>query len=97
MKAVYHRHAVRDLRQILDYYEVESGERLADRFFENLLATVAKALANPRYFPPLDETVRRANLRDFPYHVLYEEKPWGIKVLVVRHHQRHPRYGRGRR
>jgi plasmid stabilization system protein ParE len=93
MKVIYHRSAVRDVRQILDHYESEAGSQLADRFFNDLLSCVAKALSNPRYFPPLGEFVRRANLPEFPYHFLYEEKPWGIKVMVVRHHRRNPRYG----
>ena len=93
MKVVYHRAAVRDVRQILDHYEAEAGVQLADRFFHELLETIAKALSNPRHFPPLGGSIRRANLRSFPYHVLYEEKSWGIKVMVVRHHRRNPWYG----
>ncbi len=93
MKTVYHRLAVRDVRQILDYYESEAGSPLADRFFADLLSTAAKARENPRHFPPLGGAVRRANLADFPYHFLYEKKSWGIKVLVVRHYRRDPRYG----
>ncbi|MEY4246259.1 MAG: hypothetical protein RLZZ245_3844 [Verrucomicrobiota bacterium] len=93
MKVIYHRSAVHDVRQILEHYESEAGPKLADRFFSNLQETIAKALSNPRHFPPLGETVRRANLPDFPYHFLYEEKPWGIKLMVVRHHRRNPRYG----
>lgn len=59
MKVIYHRSAVRDVRQILDHYESEAGPQLADRFFNDLLATIAKALSNPRHFPPLGEVVRR--------------------------------------
>jgi len=97
MKLVYHRLAVRDVRQILDHYESEAGSHLADRFFNDLLATIAKALGTPRHFPPLGEVMRRANLQDFPYHFLYEENPWGIKVVEVRHHRRNPAYGMRRR
>lgn len=93
MKVAYHRLAVRDARQILDYYETEAGAELADRFFQELLTSVRKALANPRHYPPIGKTLRRANLADFPYHFLFQEKPWGIKVLVLRHHHRSPRYG----
>lgn len=93
MKVIYHRLAVRDVRQIVDYYESEAGPLLADRFFTDLLSTISKALADPRHFPPLGETIRRANLADFPFHFLYDEKSWGIRVVVVRHHRRHPRYG----
>lgn len=93
MKVVYHRLAVRDVRQILEHYEIEAETQLADRFLNDLLAMIGEALANPRRYPPLGELVRRANLTGFPYHVLYEERPWGIKVMVVRHHRRSPQYG----
>ena len=96
MKVVYHRLVPREVRAIPDYYEAKSGAQLADRFFIDFLETVAKAGANPRHFPPLGAVMRRANLTEFPYHFLYEERPWGIKVTVVRHHRRNPRYGRRR-
>jgi hypothetical protein len=32
MRVSYHRFAVRDVRQVLDHYEAEAGEHLADRF-----------------------------------------------------------------
>jgi toxin ParE1/3/4 len=97
MKLIYHRLAVRDVRQILDHYENEAGPRLGDRFFSDLLATLGKALANPGHNPPLGDNFRRANLADFPYHILYEMKSWGIKVVVVRHHRRRPDFGLRRR
>jgi plasmid stabilization system protein ParE len=93
MKVIYHRSAARDVRQILDHYESEAGSQLADRFFKDLLGTVTKALSNPLHFPPISEWMRRANLPDFPYHFLYEAKPWGIKVMVVRHDRRNPHFG----
>ena len=97
MKIAYHRLAVRDVRQILDHYESEAGTALADRLFEELLATVEKALANPTHFPPVDGLVRRANLADFPYHFLFFETLWGINVTVVRHPRRNPDFGRHRK
>jgi len=94
MMLLYHRLAVRDVREILDYYEGEAGKHLADRFFDELLGVIRQIQANPRYFSPLNGTVlRKANLSNFPYHVLYEERDWGIKVLIIRHHRRSPRYG----
>ena len=66
MKVIYHRLAVRDACETLDHYEWEAGQALADRFFADLLATLAQALANLNHFPPLGETLRRANLTDPP-------------------------------
>ena len=55
MKTVYHRLAVRDVRQILDHYESEAGRPLADRFFSDFLLTVggqgpdsASVVSSPR-------------------------------------------------
>jgi hypothetical protein len=48
---------------------------LADRFFEEFQAIIDKIQANSRHFPPLPDTgLRRANLTNFPYNVLYEER-----------------------
>jgi len=94
MKLIYHRLAARDVREVFDYYEREAGRHLADRFFDDLMGTIGKIQTNPKHFPPVTGTaLRRANLHSFPFHVLYEEKPWGIKVMIVRHHRRSPRYG----
>lgn len=96
MKVVYHRSAAREVRQILDHYHGEAGPQLADRFFKDLLGTISKAISNPMHFPPIHESLRRANLTEFPYHFPYEERTWGIKVMVVRHHRPNPRYGQDR-
>lgn len=98
MKVVYHRLAALDVREILYHYAAEVGRHLADRFFAEFLALIERMRASPRRFPPMgDSGLRRANLPNFPYHILYEERLWGIKVMVVRHHRRSPRYGLRRR
>jgi len=75
MKLIYHRLAVRDVREVLDYYEDEAGSHLTDRFFADFLAIIDKIRANPQHFPPLADTgLRRANLISFPYHILYEDR-----------------------
>lgn len=94
MKLVYHRLAVQDVHEVLDHYVSESGSHLADRFFESLLTVIEKIQANPHHFSYLGDTrLRRAQVTNFPYHVLYDVRPWGIKIMVVRHFRRRPRYG----
>jgi plasmid stabilization system protein ParE len=95
-KVIFHRLIRKDLDGVLSYYERESGRALADRFFETFLEVVEKALADPRHFH-LAGVLRRANLPGFPYHFLYREKPFGIRVLVLRHDRRHPDFGLRRR
>jgi plasmid stabilization system protein ParE len=98
MRVIYHRLAVRDVREIIEYYEREAGGHLADRFFDELIAIIKRIQDNPGLFPPLDGAgLRRGNLTTFPYHILYEELSHFIKVMVVRHHRRNPNYGRRRR
>jgi plasmid stabilization system protein ParE len=98
MRLIYHRLAVREVREVLDYYESVADKQLADRFFEEFLEMIRQIQAHPRKFPPQVGTpLRRANLANFPYHVLYEETLVGIKVMVVRHHRRDPRHGLRRR
>ena len=45
MQVIYHRLFVRDLRVALDYYELEGGSKLADRFFADVEEAVAKIIS----------------------------------------------------
>jgi plasmid stabilization system protein ParE len=94
MAKVIFNHLVRkDLHEVLSFYEQEGSSALADRFFEIFTQVATRASENPRFFPPVTDHLRRANLPDFPYHILFREKPWGIRVLVLRHDRRHPNFG----
>lgn len=93
MEVVHHRLIKKDLREALTYYDREGGEKLGDRFFEEAEATVDRILANPRHFHFLSETLRKASLKNFPYHFLFEENSARVKILVLRHDKRHPSYG----
>ncbi|HRZ35425.1 MAG TPA: type II toxin-antitoxin system RelE/ParE family toxin [Candidatus Paceibacterota bacterium] len=77
------------------YYDI--SPRLAGEFDVELKATIAKAAENPLRFHPTGEGFRRANLKRFPYHFLYDVQPARIRILVVRHHRRHPDFGLDRR
>ena len=92
-KIIFHRLIRKDLEGVLSYYERESGSELATRFFETFVEVAQKALRDPRYFHLAEGVLRRANLPGFPYHFLYREKPFGIRVLVLRHDRRHPDFG----
>jgi plasmid stabilization system protein ParE len=97
MKLTYHRLAASDVRQILEHFEAEAGAHLVARFLEALQATLGKAVLNPNRFPPLGDGLSRANLDGFSYHVIYEPALDGIRILIVRHHRRDPRFGLDRR
>ncbi len=75
MEVIYHRLLQKDLRAALAYYDAEGGEKLSDRFFQDAEDTAARVIANPRGFHYIEEGYRRrASLRSFPYHLIYEER-----------------------
>jgi hypothetical protein len=43
----------------------------------------------PLRFTPLDEKRKRCDLKDFPYHIVFEIERARILITVVRHHKRH--------
>ena len=95
MEVTYHPLVERDVLGILRYYH-DISPRLAAEFQGELSAKVDNAAQNPLRFPPTAQGFRRANLKKFPYHFLYEPHPGSIRVMIVRHNKRHPRFGTGR-
>ena len=93
MDLPFHRLVQQDLRTVLDYYRTVGGDALADRFFAELTALVKQVAAHPASFHPVSGGLRRANMASFPYHLLYRERPRAVRVLILRHHRRHPATG----
>lgn len=95
MRVVYHPAVQRDVNRILRYYD-RISPRLGDAFWAELLTTIQVAAGSPGRFHPVEQGRHQANLKRFPYHLLYRVMAQGIRVLVVRHHERHSSYGRRR-
>ena len=88
---IYHPLVKRDVSEALKYY-AEISPRLADEFEYEVRLIVSQAASNPLRFHSTERGFRRANLRRFPYHVLYEAHENFIRVMHVRHNKRHPDY-----
>lgn len=97
MDVIYHRLINHDLRTALDYYESEGGEKLADRFFEDVEAAVERIVENPKLSHFVEGNLRRSPLKVFPYQFPYRETGAMIRFLVLRHDRRHPGFGLRRR
>ena len=97
MEIIYHRLFQRDINGAVRYYDGEGGSTLGDRFFADLEATVKRVIADPKRFHFIAEGYRRAQLRVFPYHVIFEESSIQLRFLILRHDKRHPSYGMRRR
>jgi toxin ParE1/3/4 len=96
MPLIFHPLVQNDLRTILRFYEEEGGSRLADRFFAELEMTIFTIAHEPTRFYFIAPRLRRANLPRFPYHLLFREDAAGVRILVLRHHQRRPDFGSAR-
>jgi plasmid stabilization system protein ParE len=70
-------------------YERER-EGLGFRFEAQVNTVFARLLDNPFQFPGIEQDVRRALVRDFPYAVFFMTDADLITVLAVLHLRRHP-------
>lgn len=96
MNVIYHPGVQQDVSAVLDYYDQVAGTELGDAFFSELMAHVESARSQPTKFHPVEGDLRRVNLDRFPYHFLFRIQGDTVRILVVRHHRRHPLYGRQR-
>lgn len=92
----FHRSIHADLKEILSYYESEAGIKVANEFFDQFQTQVITVGENPAFFPRYRGDIRRANLKHFPYHFLYEIHITSVWIFVLRHDKRNPSYGMGR-
>ena len=93
MKLVLHRRIRSDVDEIMDYYESAEHPELAQDFYRELRGLILDAVRRPQRYYFFKADLRRANLKRFPYHFLYRVVGDHVRVLVVRHHRRHPDYG----
>jgi plasmid stabilization system protein ParE len=86
-----------DVRNIRAYYEKEAGSHLSARFYREFERVAAQIQRHPQAFHSVSDVLRRANFRGFPYHLLFRVTDADeVRILVLRHHSRHPEYGMGR-
>lgn len=95
MRLTYHPEAEAEIVQATGYYE-KQVKGLGSRFLSDLEATIARIVEAPLRWPLIEADVRRCSLRRFPYAVYYRVLPAGVRILVVKHHRRHPDYWRER-
>ena len=84
-----------EIRKAVDWYDRRS-DRAGDEFLLELNAMLESIAANPTHFHFTSESLRRCNLQRFPYQILFEIHLTHVHVLTVKHHRRHPDYGRKR-
>jgi plasmid stabilization system protein ParE len=97
MRLFLHPKVYSDISSIMEYYEQVSTTELADEFYRELRHFIQKVAERPGSFAIRERDIRRVNLWRFPYHFLFRIVGDSVRILVVRHHGRHPTYGIRRR
>jgi len=92
LRIEYHPAVEHDVAEALRFYDSIS-QRLGDEFRMELQRMVTRAAAAPGRFHLVKPGFRRANLKRFPFHIIFRELPDGIRVTLVRHHRRRPDVG----
>ena len=97
MQLVLHPKVYSDIDKIMEYYERIATPELADEFYAELRNFMVEAANRPNSFAIRHGDIRRVNLNRFPYHFLFRVVGDVVRILVVRHHSRHPSVGIRRR
>jgi toxin ParE1/3/4 len=95
VRVEYHPAVAQDVAEALRGYASVS-ERLGEEFKAELRRVIALAAEKPGRFHPITPRLHRANLKRFPYHVLYRELADGIRITLLRHNRRDPHLGMDR-
>lgn len=88
-----HTRTRREIRNAVDWYDKRS-DRVGDEFLRELNEALEHIAENPTHFHFSQGNLRRCNLQRFPCHILYEIHLTQVHVLTIKHHRRHPDYGR---
>lgn len=97
MRLVLHPQVFSDIDKIMEYYGTTATAQLADDFYVELRSFMVEAAKRPESFSIRERDIRRINLERFPYHFLFRVVGDAVRILVVRHHGRHPSFGTRRR
>lgn len=98
MMLEFHPAVQKDFNAAIEYDETEGGPHLAGRFAAEFRACLAVVKAGPTRFPfyQRSDRFRRIRLRSFPFLIIYRASTTGLRVILLKHERRHPRFGMNR-
>ena len=95
MTVTYHPEAEAELLEAARYYE-DRMPGLGHRFLREFDEALEKVAIAPERWQLVEGTIRRYSMRRFPYGIYYRMNHDELRVLVVKHHHRHPDYWKAR-
>ena len=87
--------ARRELKEAVRYYNAQRV-RLGEEFRDEAWETVRRIKEFPQTWHPLGGTIRRCQMRRFPFGVIYEASELEIVIIAIAHLHREPEYWRTR-
>jgi toxin ParE1/3/4 len=95
MQVAYHAAAETEVIEAARFYE-QKLPGLGRRFLDEFDAAVQQISTAPHRWHPVDGVRRRFLMPRFPFGIYYRLADDELRILVVKHHRRHPGYGGGR-
>ena len=95
MRLSYHPEAEAEVVAAAEFYESRSAG-LGERFLGDFDATIAEIRATPGLWPAVEGDLRCRTMGRFPFGIYYRARDEELRILVVKHHNRHPDYWRHR-
>lgn len=96
MKVALHPAAEQDIQEAAAFYEREGTPMVAARFVAEFKRLATLLVEHPEIGSPRSNGRRGFSMSLFPYTVIYRASADEIRILVVKHDRRHPRFGAGR-
>ena len=91
----FHAMAEQELNDAASYYNaIRPG--LGQAFLNEVERAVTQIFDYPEAAPLVNHTVRKKQVRRFPYSVLYSVRIEGIRILAIANQKRRPFYWRSR-
>ncbi len=93
MKLALHPAAEQDIEEAAAFYAREGSDALAARFIAEFKRLCRLLIEHPAIGSPRPGGRRGFSMSVFPYTVIYRVGADEIRVLVVKHDRKRPRYG----
>lgn len=96
MKVIYHPYAEREVIEAAQFYSSRVSA-LGTEFLDEIDRAVQSICSDPTRLPVIEDDIRVFPVSRFPFGIYYRVEFDEIRILIVRHHSRHPDYGKGRK
>ena len=92
MNVVWHPLATGEMIDAARFYSSRL-KQLGPEFLDEIERSVESILTDPGRFAVIDNEIRLFPMRRFPYGIYYRVLDDDVRILVVKHHNRHPKHG----